>query len=131
MTEREIGLPKEVIEPTPQEIVQNVIEWFGTPLVTIMTIDDLESGKEGKDKHLAQLSDWRNGVSEPDEEKLSRFKTLNGFIKDFEGVDEGPETIRAFFQGSNQELGDQSSALVIREDPEAVARAVRLFVLYG
>lgn len=44
---------------------------------------------------------------------------------------EAPDTIRAWFVGKNQALGDQAPAVVVGDDPEAVIGAARAFVAYG
>jgi hypothetical protein len=44
---------------------------------------------------------------------------------------EAPETVQAWFVGMNPILGDRAPAVVVAEDPEAVARAARAFVAYG
>ncbi|MGI8916095.1 MAG: XRE family transcriptional regulator [Chloroflexota bacterium] len=44
---------------------------------------------------------------------------------------EEPESVRAWFMGSEPRLDDRSPALVLGEDPAAVARAARAFLANG
>ncbi|MGQ9676108.1 MAG: XRE family transcriptional regulator [Chloroflexota bacterium] len=85
---------------------------------------------------IARVSDtkavgqWAKGTRRPHPEVETRLRHAFQVVQLLMQV-ESSETVRAWFLGMNPELDDQSPAMMIAEDPQAVLQAAKFFLAHG
>lgn len=96
-------------------VTKQLAEVLGEPLTTVIAgASNLEAAQT-------------ETLSEGDIQSLATAWDIVQLLRE----DEAADTIRAWFAGKNQLLGDRAPARVLREDPAAVMQAARAFSAYG
>ncbi len=73
---------------------------------------------------------WARGERVPHPEAVARLR--NAFlVVQLLMTKESSDTVRAWFMGMNPELGDESPAVMLAQDPKGVLQAARSFLAHG
>ncbi len=76
------------------------------------------------------VGQWARGERSPHPDAVARLR--NAFqVVQLMMSKESSDTVRAWFMGMNPELGDESPAVMIGQDPKAVLQAARSFLVHG
>lgn len=76
------------------------------------------------------VGQWAKGTRRPHPKVEARLRHAFQVVQLLMQV-ESSETVRAWFLGMNPELDDQSPALMIADDPQAVLKAAKFFLAHG
>lgn len=111
--------------PNAQEMAKYLGDFFSIELTALMTLRDPEDPDKKID--TGSVNQWTRGDLEPDPVAFGRLKAVYEIVKELVGM-ESAGIVIPWFMGMNPYLEDQSPAMMIAVDSQAVREAAQAFI---